>query len=794
MFNTPSFKTFALVSLGIVIGKYFFTSPIFSIVLFALVILVLVLLAYNFFHTKFFQIFLFVSLLYCGFCHFQIYNFISTNNPSFKCITINTTSVIEGYLLKDPKNKKTRFEYPLKVNRLNYKKQTHDVNFKILIKDYKKISTNVTYGNHVCLKGKIKKPRGLRNPGGFNYRKYLSQKNIFYIFYVDSIVKKNEIKKGNFVLRDIVYPVRRGINKTIFKFFPSYSTRSIIKALTLGDKELISNDILEGFSKTGVIHVLAVSGLHVGFIVIMCLTVCNLLRFTRIMSTIVTIVILIFYTLLTESHPPVFRAAVMSSLYLVSIHLERKTQPFNIIGLAGLLLIIINPYNLFSLSFILSFTAISSIIYFYNTLITLPVYVKIKNKNPFRAKILATIFVSLSALIGTIPISAYYFNRIPLLSIIINLFAIPLTALIVGLSFITFLFSTISLFVASIYAGLIDILVTAFIAIIDWLSRIHFSYITVPSPHSVTIIIYYLILFLIFNFNHNRSKKILILLLLISSNILIWKTVFDNNIHKLQWIQFDVGQGDAALLTTPGHKTILIDGGSRSEFFDNGKQIIARYLNKKGIKKIDYVILSHPHSDHVGGLTHIIKNYTVDRIYYSHCPCKTSLYTSFIETAKQKKLQLYEITSPDSLILPSCKIYFLSPSEKIKSKTKKLNFNMNNQSLIAYLLYGRTKMLFMGDAEKEIEQKMLQTYPSLHCDALKIGHHGSSTSSTFPFVKQVDPEIGILSVGENNRFRLPSKLVLQYFELLDVYLHRTDKQGAAVLISDGKTIRKVNWR
>ncbi|MFO7889314.1 MAG: DNA internalization-related competence protein ComEC/Rec2 [bacterium] len=794
MFNTPSFKTFALISSGILIGKFFSVPLIVSIILFTISTLVLIFLIRKYIHTRFFQIFLFLSVTFCGICYFQTYNFISTHNPSFAIITVNTSSEIKGYLIKDPANKKTRLEYMLKVTHVIHEKETHKADFKILVKDYKKLSKNLKYGDQVTLKGKIKKPRGLRNPEGFNYRKYLTGKNIFYVFYVDRIIQKTEIKKGNIILREIVYPVRRFINASISELFTSTSTRSIIKALTLGDKELISDDIWESFSKTGVIHVLAVSGLHVGFILVMCLTLFNLFRFNKFMSTVLTIVILIFYTLLTESHPPVFRAAVMSSLYLLSIHLERKTQPFNIIGLAGLILIIINPNNLFSLSFILSFTAISSIIYFYNKLINLPFYVTIKKQKPFRAKLLATMFVSLSALMGTIPVSAYYFNRIPLLSIIINFFAIPLTGLIVGLSFITFLFSSISLFVASIYAGLVDILVSAFISIIIWFSHFSFSHITAASPDSMIIVIYYLVLFLVFNFNNKKYRKILIFSLLISFNILTWKAVLHNNSPKLQWIQFDVGQGDAALLTTPKNKTILIDGGAKSKLFDNGKQIIAQYLNKKGIKRINYIILSHPHSDHVGGLVYIVQNFTVDRIYYSNCPYSTSIYSAFLEIAKQKNYKLYEITSPDSLILPACKIYFLSPSENIKSETKKFNFNVNNQSLIAYVLYGQTKMLFMGDAEKEIEQKLLQTYGSLQCDALKIGHHGSSTSSTFPFIKQVDPEIGILSVGENNRFHLPSKLVLQYFHLLDIQIHRTDKQGAAVLVSDGITVSQIDWR
>jgi beta-lactamase superfamily II metal-dependent hydrolase len=276
--------------------------------------------------------------------------------------------------------------------------------------------------------------------------------------------------------------------------------------------------------------------------------------------------------------------------------------------------------------------------------------------------------------------------------------------------------------------------------------------------------------------------------------MVIWKWVVFNNASKLKWIQFDVGQGDAALVITPQRKKVLIDGGLKSTFFDNGKQILSQYLHKKGFNKINYVILTHPHNDHVGGLVHIIKNFKIDRVYYSNCPYETAIYGRFLKAVKQRNIRVYEVTSPDSLILSDCKLYFLSPSRYQKNKTKKVQFNVNNQSLVTYLMYGNIKILFMGDAEKEVEKSILQTYPFLKCNVLKIGHHGSSTSSSYDFLKQVDPEWGIISVGENNRFHLPSQMVLQYLELCDINIHRIDKQGAAVLISDGNTIAKVKWK
>ena len=261
----------------------------------------------------------------------------------------------------------------------------------------------------------------------------------------------------------------------------------------------------------------------------------------------------------------------------------------------------------------------------------------------------------------------------------------------------------------------------------------------------------------------------------------------------MTWIQFDVGQGDSALLHLPRSKHILIDGGNKTPSYDNGESVIAPYLRQNGIRSLDAVILTHPHNDHVGGLIYILNHFRVRQILTTETPLGSQLFQEFTEIIKQNSIPLRTILAPDSLItFPGIKIYFLSPWEKNTSYDN--SRDINNQSLVARVLFGKTKLLFMGDAEREVEAKLIDSPLQLSCDAIKVGHHGSGTSSTRLFLSRVNPTHAVISVGEYNTHGHPSETVLQHFQMQGTIVHRTDQEGAAIFRSDGELLTKVEWK
>ncbi|MBI3580414.1 MAG: DNA internalization-related competence protein ComEC/Rec2 [Ignavibacteriales bacterium] len=574
-----------------------------------------------------------------------------------------------------------------------------------------------------------------------------------------------------------------------------YSSRqqaNFLKAVLLGNRGDIAPELKQSFIDTGTIHILAVSGFNVGIITLICFSVFSLFRLPKAVIVVATIGVVVGHMYLTGATSSVVRATIMASVLLIGTLIERRTDIYNSLAVAALIILIWDPKQIFDVGFQLSFTAVFSIVYFYPLLVQLikkfpEQYAKIKWID-YALKLLA---VSLAAQLGTIPFTAYYFGRISIISLIANLGVVPLVGFNTILGFMTIIASFISPWVAGCYAVLNDMLVTILLWCVSTTSKAPLAYIETANLTASFPFFYYIGVVGMFHIDKPRFVKTAVVLLLVVLNVATFNKVFGYREPALVFTTLDVGQGDALLLELPNGKNILIDAGAKSDTYDAGEKIVIPFLKRKGITALDAVLITHAHSDHLGGVISLLKHIPVNRIIEAQVSIEGEQYKQIKDAAQELHVPVQEITAGAALNFdPNVRLYVLHPRSPADSTV-----HLNNASIVLKVVYGGTSFLLAGDAESESERKMIERYASLlSSDVLKVGHHGSITSSSERFIDKVKPAFAAISVGRYNKFRHPSRIVIENLKAHHVKVQRTDHAGAIIMRSDGKTIERVQWR
>ena len=292
-------------------------------------------------------------------------------------------------------------------------------------------------------------------------------------------------------------------------------------------------------------------------------------------------------------------------------------------------------------------------------------------------------------------------------------------------------------------------------------------------------------------FKMDRKFKVGVLIVLTYFNILAWVVVFDLVQNDLKVVFFDVGQGDSIFIETPEKHQILIDGGPTSVVLEKLGNEMPFYD-----RTIDLIILTHPEHDHIGGLLEVLKRYRVENILWTGVLRDTAEFEEWKRLLVEEKSAVIEIAQAGqsivcaaSVLEKTVKMNILHPFENLDKQIIK---NTNNTSIIVQLIFGENKILFTGDIYKSIERKLIEREPLLKSDILKIGHHGSKTSTSKEFIEAVDPEIGVISAGRNNGYGHPTPEVLEILRKYDINILRTDELGDIKIISDGRTIKVIN--
>lgn len=657
---------------------------------------------------------------------------------------------------KEPKEYKDLY----KVKIVNSKNSARN-GTKLYIRVNKK--ANIEVGDMLLINGTYLEPDVARNERGFNYKEYLKTLEIYGTVEINhyKVIKKGRINKLILYTARLKEILKSNISKVIKKA----ENKNLLIAMILGDTEDLSEELKTDFLNSNLYHILSVSGGQVSNIIIGITILFRLLKIHKKIMDVLCIVILIEFMFLTGLTPSIIRACIMCIISLISGLIIRRYDIANSLGISLLIILINNPFAINSLSVLLSYFGFLGIIVLGS--FTIKEVNKVIKNNILRY-ILNIVISSVAAQIFIFPIILYIFGTISLTFIFSNLLIIPLSTVITIIG-LFIMICPLQIF------GFVEPLIELTINIVGFFSNIGISKIYCIIPNIKEIITYYVMsLYLyymlrrdyIYKIKHffRKYKKIIVIILLLS----IGTSYIYKNIQKDLYINFiDVGQGDSTLITTQFNKKILIDGGG-SEFgstFDVGEKTLLPYLLKKKIHKLDYVIISHFDSDHVGGILTILEELNVKQVLIPKQVEYSENYNKFLDIIKKRNIKVKIVGEGNTInIDKNTYLDILWPEEKQITDNV-----LNNNSLIVRLCYKNFKMLFTGDIEEIAEQRLLQKYENtekLTADILKVAHHGSKSSSIAEFLEKVNPRIALIGVGKNNKFGHPNAGVLDRLNML----------------------------
>ena len=603
------------------------------------------------------------------------------------------------------------------IDELNYFKETYKL------------------GDYVYLEGTLNIPSNNTLFNTFNYKEYLRYEQINYLFTINKIhkVKDND-------------SIRYKIKNLIIKRIDNNINKDYLYTFILGNNKYIDSDVMDSFRINGISHLFSVSGMHVSLISLIILKIFDKFKY----KNIIVILVLLFYMFLTDYSPSILRSGIFFILLFINKKYNLKISNINLMLLLLSICIFIDPFIIYKIGFQYSYL-ISFVLIFYNDVI-----------NREKSKIKKLFIISFISFVVSIPITINNFYQINILSIILNIFFVPLIS--------SFIFP-VTLLNIIIPIPYLDVFIDIFEYVSILISKIDIFIIILSKISLIFIIIYYFVIFYVLNcMKKNKYKSIFLLVSLIIFHSLI---PFFNEEYNVTFI--NVKQGDSIFVKFPNNSAnVLIDIGGIVEYKKENWEIRNRnyslventisYIKSLGINKLDYLIITHGDHDHMGEAINLVENFKVEKIIFN-CGGFNDLEKQLIKVLDKKKISYYSCIK--ELNIDNNKLYFLNNKDY---------GNENDNSSIIYTELNTYKFLFMGDAGVEVEEDLMKKYNLQDIDVLKVGHHGSKTSSSKNFINTIEPKYSIISVGKNNRYGHPNKDALNNLESSKIY--RTDQDGS----------------
>lgn len=655
----------------------------------------------------------------------------------------------------------------------------------------------LTYGRHVRLRGELVQLMRARNPGEFDAGRFMELSDIYASLMVARLdtADLGPEETGGF-LASLVYPLRRSAGHRIDSLMGGEEAM-FLKGLLIGERSEISPDVRTAFVNAGVMHIIAVSGLHVAIVVLMLLFVLQILRVPEQVRVIPLCLLLAYYNFLTGGAASVTRSVIMAMVFLAGKALQRRVDIYNTLAVSGAIILLIDARQLFQPGFQLSFVAVFALVY-----LTPKVYALRKALPPSLADrrpvalLFGALAVSIGAGLGTLPFTSFYFQKISVIGFAANLVIVPLSNVILALGMLAVGISYVSWWVGSIYAGATSVLTTFLLKLVAVFGFAPFAFLE-SRFDVVDAALFYLAVAILLKFRDPASRKLAFILLLLFLNLWVYSRQFRGlSSGSLRATALDVGQGDAILLEFPDGGSLLVDAGALTFSVDAGGRFIVPYLGHERIQRLAAVLLTHQHSDHYGGLSSVMRSIDVGEFMSTGIESTSAWGRQFRKLVDSIGIPQRIVRSGDRIGgFGNARIYLLYPPDAVRGEGTGERINFNNRSIVMKVCYGSTSLLLMGDAEFEAEDAVVSAYGSfLRSDIIKVAHHGGDTGTGPRLLDAVHPSLALVSVGARNKFGHPAASVIARLRGNGCAVLRTDSAGAIVLESNGTTWERVEWR
>ncbi len=765
-----------------------------------------------------------ILLIVFGYWNAYVFEPKNLREPLEDVIRETSYAQLKGNVIKIIPTQESPFRLIMEVKEIRYDQTWIRTTGTARINIYYK-NPNFQFEDQIqILRIRLKHPRNFKNPGQFDYQRYLKSKGISFI---GSVSKPDRIKKiGKFKASFLDKTRQRFIKlitNSIREVIPPREF-GLLMAMTLGEKGFLEKDIKENFNKTGLSHLMAVSGLHVGFVAFgffyivkklsMKIGVRYFLKATRagaipIFAALSALIPTVFYIFIVGQKISALRAGFLAGIFFLAILAGRKNQILHALTLAAFFILLWSPQNVLDIGFQLSFSGVLVILATYKLAFDPPkdAIDRMLEEPQWKKRLKTWTWVSCAAYFGTFPFVIFHFHSISLIGLVLNIFLVPLAGFFIPFSVALISINFFIPHFLELFSKPISWFLNFYISTTEYFAKWQYSMILAPKPPDIWFVIYTLALFTglfsvyLFQRKRLKNKKEIMekrlrlffpfsaLMVLCAILWLIWPRALLFNSNQLKLTLIDVAQGESIFIEFPNGKNLLVDGGGfYKNSLDIGKAVVAPFILNKGYNSVNYLLTTHSDQDHISGLESIVGYLNVQEFLLPDMLSEDLRIKKLADNAKKSGAKVSLISQGTNLKIGDVSLIFLHPGKLFeKSSKNSRSKNRNNRSLVFRLDYGNFSALLTGDIEKEAENYLVKNKTNLSATILKLPHHGSKFSSTPNFLKAVKPEAVLVSSGYLNRFGHPHPSVLSRIQKNGSEVWRTDLNGALTVISDGKS-------